>query len=104
MIVKREKTEANNEMLLQIEMDSIKVHEKVISFAVLGVTITKDDTGNYVYGLNMTTPDLDKENMTPEEINTARGAEMFIQRALQLVMNELDEVGNEEQKAEEKPN
>ncbi|NCX24565.1 MAG: hypothetical protein EBX13_02115 [Proteobacteria bacterium] len=34
-------------MLLQIEMDSIKVHEKVISFAVLGVTITKDDTGNF---------------------------------------------------------
>ena len=106
MILNRTKvTDDNDKRLLQIDEDGIEVDEDVLSYAVLSVTITKDEVGNFVYGLNMITPEIDKDNMTQEELNLVNGAPAFVQRALKLVMDEVEKESNEEErKAKEKAN
>ena len=98
MILNKQKTDDNDKRLLQIDEDGIEVDEDVISYAVLSVTITKDEVGNFVYGLNMITPEIDKDKMTQEEFSVANGAPAFVQRALKLVMDEVEKESNEEEK------
>lgn len=98
-------TDDNDKRLLQIDEDGIEVDEDVLSYAVLSVTITKDEIGNFVYGLNMITPEIDKDKMTHEELNLVNGAPAFVQRALKLVMDEVEKESNEEErKTKEKAN
>lgn len=106
MILNRTKvTDDNDKRLLQIDEDGIEVDEDVLSYAVLSVTITKDEVGNFVYGLNMITPEIDKDKMTQEELNLVNGAPAFVQRALKLVMDEVEKESNEEEReAKEKAN
>lgn len=105
MILNTQKTDHNDKRLLQIDEDGIEVDEDVISYAVLSVTITKDEIGNYVYGLNMITPGVDDdENLSSEELVEAKAAESFLQRALKLVMNEVEGMSNEEKKQKERAN
>lgn len=108
MIVKKEKIEKDDQRLVKIDTSAIEISEDVISFALLAVTVTKDEEGNYAYGMDLTSPreDLDIDETITSEIKSqeSNAAEIFLRRALKLALDEIKEKDEKEKEAQEKPN
>ena len=105
-MIKREKiTEQESQKLVKINLEDIDIADHVLSFAVLAVTITRDENNNFVYGLDLTSPDLDEtQEMDEQDKKIFKGAEVFLQRALKLVTDEMEKNHEREKEAQENPN
>ena len=104
MIVDKQTTAKTDARVIQIDEDAIEVGEDIQFFSILTVGISRDEEGNYVYGLNVTTSDNELELPSGEKHNPA---ETFVRRALFLVTEEMEknsEKEKEEAKQKEKPN
>lgn len=108
MILRQEKIPKDDNRLIKIDMDSIEIADHVISFAVLAVTVTKDEEGHYAYGMDLTSPR--DEGEESEEMTDAirqkeeNAAEIFIRRALKLALDEVRLTNEKEREAQDKPN
>ena len=104
MIVDKQLTAKNDKRVIEIDEDAIKIGEDIQFFAILSVGISRDEEGNYVYGLNVVSSEDELEMPSGEKHNPA---ETFIRRALFLMTNEMErnsEQEKEEQKQKDKPN
>lgn len=104
MIVDKQLTAKDDTRVIQIDEDAIKVGEDIQFFSILTVGISRDEEGNYVYGLNVISSEDELEMPSGEKHNPA---ETFIRRALFLMTEEMEknsEKEKEEAKQKDKPN
>ena len=110
MILKKEVIDKDDQRLVQLDLSNVQIAENVISFAVLAVTVTKNEDGGYSYGMDLTSrrdegepseSELITDEISPKEENAA---EILIRRALKLIMDEMQEASEKEKEALEKPN
>ena len=104
MIVDKQLTAKDDTRVIEINEDAIKVGEDIQFFSILTVGISRDEEGNYVYGLNVISSEDELEMPSGEKHNPA---ETFIRRALFLMTEEMEknsEKEKEEAKQKDKPN
>ena len=104
MIVDKQLTAKDDTRVIEINEDAIKVGEDIQFFSILTVGISRDEEGNYVYGLNVISSEDELEMPSGEKYNPA---ETFIRRALFLMTEEMErnsEKEKEEAKQKDKPN
>ena len=104
MIVDKQLTAKDYNRVIEINEDAIKVGEDIQFFSILTVGISRDEEGNYVYGLNVISSEDELEMPSGEKHNPA---ETFIRRALFLMTEEMErnsEKEKEEAKQKDKPN
>lgn len=92
-IVDRVQTDVEDERLVRIDESGISVDEGIQSYCVLSVGTSYDQQGNAVYGINM----ISSEHGNNEENH----AEIFVRRAIQLLVEDLDRRDKETKNAEQ---
>ena len=92
-IVDRVQTNVKDERLVRIDESTISADEGIESYCILSVGTSYDEQGNAVYGINMTSSEHGE--------NESNHAEIFVRRAIQLLVEDLDRRDNEKENAEE---
>lgn len=81
-IVSRVKPDEADTRLVRIDESAITVDEGIQSYCILAVSTSIDDEKNAVYGVNLISSE--------QEGKEVNDAEVFVRRALQLIIDDLD--------------
>ena len=101
-IIDRVKTDSSDERLVRVDESAITVDEGIESYCILTIGTSNDENGAAVYGINILASD--------QEGKEVCDAEVFVRRALQLMITELESnkdlikvMNNEKETQEEEP-